>query len=125
MAGIGEKGSSSRAAIGSRTCSAIISRKVLSPATSHPINAPRALKYRQAKMRQNDRAVGAVHYAVRRMIGTITSRMTRFRRSGSSKIRMKRKLEDQPVAPALTHEPGQALPCEIETVREAMPSTGG
>jgi hypothetical protein len=35
------------------------------------------------------------------------------------------KLEDQPVAPALTHEPGQALPREIETVREAVPSAGG
>jgi len=32
------------------------------------------------------------------------------------------KLEEQPVAPALTHEPGQTLPTEIETVREAVPS---
>ena len=35
------------------------------------------------------------------------------------------KLEDQPVAPALTHEPGQTLPSEIEAVREAVPSAGG
>ena len=35
------------------------------------------------------------------------------------------KLEDQPVASALTHEPGQTLPREIEAVRESVPSAGG
>ena len=35
------------------------------------------------------------------------------------------KLEEQPHAPAITHEPGQTLPSEIEVVREAVPSTGG
>jgi hypothetical protein len=35
------------------------------------------------------------------------------------------KLEDQPVATALSFEPGQTLPSEIEAVREAVPSTGG
>jgi len=35
------------------------------------------------------------------------------------------KLEDRPHAPALTHEPGQALPSEIEAVREAVPVAGG
>ena len=36
------------------------------------------------------------------------------------------KLEGQPHAPpALTHEPGQTLPSEIETVREAVQSTSG
>jgi hypothetical protein len=35
------------------------------------------------------------------------------------------KLEDQPVATALSFEPGQTLPSEIEAIREAVPSTGG
>jgi hypothetical protein len=35
------------------------------------------------------------------------------------------KSEDQPVAPALTHEPGQTLPSEVETVGEAVPSSCG
>ena len=34
------------------------------------------------------------------------------------------KSEDQPVAPAITHEPGQALPREIEAVGETVPSAG-
>jgi hypothetical protein len=34
------------------------------------------------------------------------------------------KLEDQPVATALSFEPGQTLPSEIETFREAVPSAG-
>jgi hypothetical protein len=34
-------------------------------------------------------------------------------------------LEDRPHAPVVTHEPGQTLPSEIETVREAVPSAGG
>jgi len=38
---------------------------------------------------------------------------------------MSSKLEDQPVAPALSFEPGQTLPREIGTVGEAVPSTGG
>src|SRR4051812_32347669 len=35
------------------------------------------------------------------------------------------KIEDRPHAPAITNEPGQTLPREIETVREAVPSAGG
>ena len=35
------------------------------------------------------------------------------------------KTEDQPHARAITHEPGQTQPREIETVREAVPSAGG
>jgi hypothetical protein len=35
------------------------------------------------------------------------------------------KSEDQPIATALTYEPGQTLPSEIETVGEAVPSAGG
>jgi hypothetical protein len=34
------------------------------------------------------------------------------------------KTEGQPHAPAITHAPGQALPREIEAVREAVPSAG-
>src|SRR5437762_5212777 len=34
------------------------------------------------------------------------------------------KSEDQPGAPALTHEPRQTLPSEIEAVRETVPSSG-
>jgi hypothetical protein len=34
------------------------------------------------------------------------------------------KLEDQPVAQAVTYAPGEALPSEIEAVREAVPSAG-
>ena len=37
-----------------------------------------------------------------------------------------RQTEDQPHAPgAITHEPGEALPSQIEEVGEAVPSTGG
>jgi hypothetical protein len=35
------------------------------------------------------------------------------------------KMEDQPVAPSLTHEPGQALPSAIQADRKAVPSAGG
>ena len=35
------------------------------------------------------------------------------------------KIEDRPHAPAITFEPGQTLPSEIETVRKAVPSAGG
>ena len=35
------------------------------------------------------------------------------------------KSEDQPVAPALTHEPGQTLSSEIETVGKTLSSAGG
>ena len=35
------------------------------------------------------------------------------------------KMEDQPHAPAITHEPGQTLPSEIEADREAVPSSRG
>jgi len=34
------------------------------------------------------------------------------------------KSEDQPHAPAITHEPGQTLPSAIETVGEVVPSVG-
>ena len=37
----------------------------------------------------------------------------------------KAKLEDQPNAKHLTHAPGQALPSEIETEREALPIASG
>jgi hypothetical protein len=35
------------------------------------------------------------------------------------------KTEGQPHAPAITHEPGQTLPREVEEIREAMPSASG
>jgi hypothetical protein len=35
------------------------------------------------------------------------------------------KMEGQPHAPTLTHEPGQTLPREIEAIRKAVPSAGG
>ena len=51
-----------------------------------------------------------VHEGGRAIVGTI--------RAGGG---VRTKIEDQPHAPALTHDPGNALPSEIKTVREAVP----